>query len=228
VQTILKTVLKTVLIATLSLTLTESSAMAMPASTTSVPLGSILEGLRAREIFDSTSTGATIYDGDLLETQEGESLRVRLGKSQIQLNQSTAAQVHAVSGGYSANLIRGSVIVSSPRGQSFALFANAATIRFTGTQDTVAEVTLVNYGRLQLTTQAGAIQVFHEGGVKTIEAGESLLIVPSAEESAHPGPGATPKQQSVGSHGAGYFWAVAAPVAAAIIIWRLLESPSRP
>jgi len=223
-----QTILKTILIATLSLTLTESSAMAMPASTTSVPLGSILEGLRAGEIFDSTPTGATIYDGDLLETQEGESLRVRLGKSQIQLNQSTAAQVHAVSDGYSANLIRGSVIVSSPRGQSFALFANAATIRFTGTQDTVAEVTLVNYGRLQLTTQAGAIQVFYEGNVKTVEAGKSLLIVPSAEESAYPAPGASPRQQPGGRHGAVYFWALAGSVTAAIIIWRVLESPSRP
>ena len=173
----MQTLLKTAVIAALSIMLIDVPAMAMPESAAHAPLGSILEAQRAHEIFDSTFSGATIYDGDLLETQEHEALRARLGKSQIYLQQDTTAQVHALPNGYLASLLRGSVIVSSSAGQTFELFANGATIRAVGLHVTVARVTRVSASELLLTSNLGAIQVSYEGDVKTIEAGNSYRMI---------------------------------------------------
>ena len=203
-------------------------AMAMPESAAPAPLGSILEAQRAHEIFDSTFSGATIYDGDLLETQEHEALRARLGKSQIYLQQDTTAQVHALPNGYLASLLRGSVIASSSEGQTFELFANGATIRAVGLHVTVARVTRISASELLLTSNLGAIQVSYEGDVKTIEAGNSFRMLMEPEGLAQPSPEPGGKSSPARPKGAVYFWTVAGAVAAGIIIWRLLVSPSHP
>jgi hypothetical protein len=189
----------------------------------SMPLGSILQAERARTGVDTTSGGATIYDGDRLETPEDGILRVRLGKSQMDLQQSTTAEVHGLPNGYIASLFRGTVIASSPKGQTFELLANGARIRPVGTQETVAEVTWVNSNELRLTSKLGAIQVFYDGEVKTIESGNSYRMEIPSEDPSPPGPA---WQRS--HKGAKYFLIVAASVGTAIGIWRALESPCGP
>src|ERR1700687_4581380 len=115
----------------------------MPANPASAPLGFVLQAERAHAGADLISGGATIYDGDRLETQEDGTLRARLAKSQMYLRPSTLAEVHGLSNGYSASLFRGTVIASSPEGQTFQLLANGATIRPVGSQATVAQGTWV-------------------------------------------------------------------------------------
>jgi ferric-dicitrate binding protein FerR (iron transport regulator) len=169
------------------------------------------------------SGGATIYDGDRLETQEDGILRVRLGKSQMELRPSTTVEVHRLPNGFVTSLFRGTVAVSSPEGQTFELLANGARIRLVGTQETVAQVTWVNSNELRLTSKLGAIQVLYEGDVKTIESGNSYGMEIPSEDPRPPGP-ARPRSHK----GVKYFLIVAAPVGTAIGIWRALESPSCP
>jgi hypothetical protein len=213
--------IKSVLIAVLSFTLLEIPATGVPANPASIPLGLVLQAERTRTGVDATSGGATIYDGDRLETQEDGILRVRLGKSQMDLQPSTSAEVHRAPNGYVARLFRGTVVASSPAGQTFELLANGATIRPAGMHATVAKVTWVNSDELVLTSSLGAIQVLYEGDVRTIEAGSSVRMI-QTEPSSPPG---SPGQ---GRKGAKYFWIVAGSVATAIGIWRALESPSCP
>jgi hypothetical protein len=92
------------LVAVLSLVLIGIPATAVPANPASVPLGSVMQAERAHLGADVTSGGATIYDGDRLETQEDGTMRARLGGSQMYLRPSTVADVHGLSNGYSASL----------------------------------------------------------------------------------------------------------------------------
>jgi len=214
---------KSVLVAVLSFTLLEMPATGVPANPASIPLGSVLQAERTRTGIDTTSVGATIYDGDRLETQEDGILRVRLGKSRMDLQQSTTVEVHGLASGYAASLFRGTVIASSPEGQTFELLVNGARIHPVGAQETVARVTWVNSHELLLASNRGAIQVLYKGDVKTIEAGNSVGMEMQPEVPGLPGSPAPPRQ-----NGAKYFWIVAASVGTAIVIWRALESPSSP
>jgi hypothetical protein len=214
---------KSVLGLVLSFILFEIPATSMPANPASVPLGSVLQAEHARTGVDTTSGGATIYDGDRLETQEDGTLRVLLGKSRMDLQPSTAAEVHGLPNGYMASLFRGTVIASSPSGQTFQLLANGASIRPLGRHETAVQLTWVNSNELLLTCSLGAIQVSYEGDIKTIEAGNSVRMEMQTEVSDPPGFPGQPNPKR-----AKYFWMVAGSIGAAIGIWRALESPSCP
>jgi hypothetical protein len=219
------------LIAILGVTLTGIPTMAMPANPASAPLGWVLQAERAHVGPDLTSGGATIYDGDRLETQEDGTLRARLRNSQMYLRPSTIAEVHGLSNGYSARLLRGAVIVASPEGQTFHLLANGATIRPLGMKATVAQITWVNANELLLTSDVGAIEVSFEGDVKTIEAGNSYRMEIQPEGSGPQGTGGGPGNSGpthAGRNHAAYFWIAAAAVGSGIGVWRALVSSSNP
>lgn len=218
----MRTLLKSSVLAVLSIMLVGIPIMAMPANPPSAPLGSVMQADRAHQGVDLTSGGATIYDGDRLETQDDGTLRARLGKSQLYMQQSTLAEVHGLSNGYSANLLHGTVIASSPEGQTFQLLANGATVRPASAHATVARVTWVNANELLLTSNLGAIQVTYEGDVKTIEPGNSVRMEIKTEDAAGPGPQGAPSHG--GRNHAIYFWVAAAAVATGVGIWRVMVS----
>jgi len=96
----------------------------------------------------------------------------------------TVAEVHSLSNGYSANLLHGTVIASSPEGQTFQLVANGATVRPASAHATVARITWVSANELLLSSNLGAIQVTYEGDVKTIEPGSSVRMEIKTEEAS--------------------------------------------
>jgi hypothetical protein len=215
-----------ILVGVLSVSLIGIPAMATPANPASAPLGWVLQADRAHVGADLMSGGATIYDGDRLETQEDGTLRARLGNSQMYLRQNTLTEVHGLSNGFSASLLRGTVIVSTPEGQTFQVLADGATIRPVGTRATVAQVTWVNGYELLLTSTVGAIQVSLDGSdVKTIEAGNSfrMEIQPeAASPDQNNGSGTRPG----GRNRAIFFWIAVASVATGVGVWRALISSS--
>ena len=218
----MRTFWKSSLLVVLSAMLVGIPVMASPATPPSAPLGSVMQADRARQGVDLTSGGSTIYDGDRLETQEDGTLRVLLGKSQLFMQQSTGTEVHGLANGYSASLLHGTVIASSPEGQTFQLLANGATIRPASSRATVARVTMLNGNELLLTSSLGAIQVTYEGDIKTIEAGNSVRMEIKSEDTTGPGPQGSPTHG--GRNRAIYFWITAAAIATGVGIWRVMVS----
>jgi hypothetical protein len=217
----LRTLGMSVLVVVLSVSLLGIPVMATPANPASAPLGWVLQADRAHVGADLTAGGATIYDGDRLETQEDGTLRARLGNSQMYLRQNTLAEVHGRSNGYSATLLRGTVVASAPEGQSFQVLADDATIRSMGTRATVAQVTRVSANELLLTSNVGAIQVSLDGNdVKTIEAGNSFRMEIKPEASAPIPDGNGSGTQPGGRNRAIFFWIALASVAAGVGVWR--------
>src|SRR5450631_2261914 len=93
----------------------------------SASIGMVLQAERSTVGIDATSSGATIYDGETLDTDASGSLRAQLGGSQMYLRSNTTAQVRKLVNGYSANLSRGTMVVSIGEGQMFQLLADGAT-----------------------------------------------------------------------------------------------------
>jgi hypothetical protein len=209
-------------------------AMAMPTDPASAPLGVVLQADRAHVGADITFGGMTIYEGDRLETLDDGTLRARLGGSQLYLRPSTSAEVHGLSNGFSASLMHGTVVVSSPEGQTFQLLANGATIRPVGTQATVVQVSWINANELLLTSKGGAIEVSMEGEVKTIEPGNSYRMAIQPEDSGPQGKGGHPPEETgpapAGRRRRVVFFIIVGGVAAAtgVGVWRALVSPGAP
>ena len=222
----MRTFLTAFLIATLSVVLIEAPVMAAPASSPSAPLGVVLAADNAHVGAGVTTSGATIYDGDRLETPANSTLRVRLGSGQMVLRQGTIAGVHAFPNGFAANLEVGTVMLSSAEGQTFQLVANGATVRPANELPTSGQVAMLSPTELVLTSTRGTLQVTMGDEVKTVEAGSSYRLEVETED-----PGPNPNPQSPHPTARNRFLWIAIPAVAAVtgvVIWRALVSPAAP
>jgi hypothetical protein len=216
----------TVLIVSLSFVLIAAPVLAAPTSSPSAPLGVVVAAENANVGAGVTTSGATIYDGDRLQTPANSTLRVRFGSGQMVLRQNTIADVHALSNGFSANLDSGTVIVSSAEGQTFQVIADGATIRPLNAQPTSGQVSMISPTELVLTGTRGTLEIAMGDEVKTLEAGSSYRLEVESED---PGPG--PNPQAPHATARNHFLWIAIPVVAVatgIVVWRALVSPSKP
>ncbi len=221
------------LVVALGVALIGIPAMAIPPNPASAPLGVVLQADGAQVGADITSGGATIYDGDRLETDRQGTLRVRLGGPQMYLHPGTAADVHFLSKGFSANLMHGTVVISSAAGDAFELLADGATIRPLGTQPTIAQVTWVDADELLLTSNRGAIEVSIDGEVKTIEAGNSYRMEIQTDDSGsqdkgNQGSGQPPVHTGHRRRRAIFLWIATLSTLTSVGIWRATVSPDAP
>ena len=215
------------LIIFLSAALAGAPLMAAPANPASAPLGVVLQADGAKVGADATSGGATIYDGDRLQTQGGGTMRATLGGPQLYLRSGTSTQVHGLPNGFSADLTEGTVVISSTQGQTFQLLADGATIRPVGTQPVVAQVTRISASVLQLSSNRGALEVTMGDEVKTVEAGCSYRMEIAPDASSDPGPQGNGPYHTARNH---FIWIaiIGVSAAAGVGVWRALVSPSAP
>ena len=219
----MRTLVRTAITVILSASLAGVPAIASPAAAVSSPLGVVLQADRAQVGADITAGGATIYDGDLLETAVEGNLRARLSKSQMFLRPNSSAKVHGLSNGFSADLTAGTVVLSSAEGETFRLLADGATIRPAGSQPTVAQITRVSDKELLLTSNRGPVEISMGDEVKTIEAGTSYRMEIDNSDPGPQGQGQGPYHPARNRFA--LFVILAVGVATGIGIWRVLVSP---
>lgn len=190
----------------------------------------VILAAKSANIGDGAATvGATVFDGDLLQTDRDGMLRVRFGSSQAALIGGSAALVHQSPEGFSANLMQGELILSSDQGQKFSLLADGATIQPGTSAPTVAQVTWVSSKELLVMSRKGALQVSMGDESKTIADGASyrMVIDPPAAAASKPAPGATPQNtQTSGKNKFILVVIVAAAAAIAVGVVLAVESPS--
>lgn len=168
-----------------------SVLLATPPDAHATALGVITQAQRANVDNNSATTGSTIFDGDLLSTERDGSLRVRVGSSQAYLFASGEAVLHQSADGFSANLSRGGLVLSSEPGQTFYLLADGATIQPSSSRPTVAQVTWVSPTELVVISRKGALQIQMGGETQTIADGASYeMVIDPAAASAASMPGA--------------------------------------
>lgn len=225
----MRTFITAVLIGALGIMLIEAPVMAAPASSPSAPLGVVVAAENSNMGAGVTTSGATIYDGDLLKTQTNSTLRVRLGSGQMVLRQNTTANVHAFPNGFSADLNEGTVIVSSPVGQTFQLIADGVTIRPLNSEATSGQISVISSTELVLTGTRGTLEVSMGDEIKTVEAGNSYRLEVETED-AGPGPAGAGQSPHPTARRRRFLWFFipAMGVVTSIIIWRALVSPTAP
>jgi hypothetical protein len=208
--------------------------MAAPAAATVPPLGVVLQAQRAHVDNNAAASGATVFDGDLLQTEHEGMLQVRFGLSQAYFLPGSSAIVHQSPDGFAANLNSGAVVLSSGKGEMFHLLANGATIQPAEVQPTVAQVTWVGPKELLLRSRKGALQVSLGDEVKTIPEGTSyrMVIDPGAAAAAGqgsgPGPQGNGNTQATGKNRFLFFVIGGAAVATGVGVALAIESPSTP
>jgi len=210
--------------------LAQSPALLAAPPAASVPaLGVITQAQRANVGNGAATTGSTIFDGDLLQTEKDGSLRVRVGSAQAYLFNKGEAVLHQSAAGFSANLTHGGLVLSSGQGQSFQLLADGATVQPSTSQPTVAQVTWVSPKELEVVSRKGALEVSMDGETQTVADGASyrMIIDPVAASAGAADPAANP-QGTVTSGRNKFIFILLGAAAAAVTVGVILavESPS--
>ena len=223
----MRTLLNTSFAVILGAALLGAPAMAAPANPASAPLGVVVQAEKAQVGADTTAGGATIYDGDLLQTDWGGLLRANFSGPQIYLRARSSAQVHGMPNGFSADLTSGTVDVSSKGNQTFEVLADGASIRPSGTDPVVAQVTRVGSNELLISSTRGVLKVTMGDEVKTVESGGSYRMDVEADPSSSSDPGPQGPYHTARNR---FIWIAIAGVSAAtaVGVWRALVSPSNP
>lgn len=186
--------LRTVLVAALVGALLGSPVLAAPVNA----LGVVTRAQGAQLDHADAAMGATVYPGDSLVTNQGGTLCLRLGTSQIYLLASTTATLSDSSTGASVRLDRGTAGFSSVGG-AVELRTPLATIRSNPAQRAHGQVTIVGPGELVVSSYQGSFEVEFEGETHTIAEGMAyrILAEPGTNDSSMPGPqaGTIPMQK---------------------------------
>jgi hypothetical protein len=187
----MRSVLSTTLSALLVFGLTPVAAKAAPVA---APLGVVVIAEQAKVADSDAVKGSSVFEGDRMATGETGQLQVRFGATQTRLFPGSLAVVSQTSGGgLNADLLSGTVSMSSAAGQEFSLTSNQAMVRPASGQTVIAQVTRVSPRELLLSSRKGALEVTFDGEVTTIAEGSTYrMVVDPAEPEGPQGTGAQP------------------------------------
>jgi hypothetical protein len=174
----------------------------------------------------AASEGATIYEGDRIETEENGSLSLRAGTVQLSLSANSLVVMKHDESGLTPTLERGSVVF---RTESGGLRLNAAdvAVRPQSPAPTLGQMTLETCA-VVVTSNVQALEVTAGPETKIVEEGKSyrvLLVDGACSANSHRSPLATGKSRFLVLTliGAGATLAAIIP-----LIHKALESPDHP
>lgn len=217
-----------------------TNVKAMPKSLASASIGIVMEISHGRIGLGTAPEGTAIYDGDLLETQSDMTLQARVHRSQILLQSSSSVEIRRLSNGFSADLLHGTLAVSSAEGETFQVRADEAIISPIGIGPTAAQITRVSANAILLGSSRGRIEVSIEGEVTKLDPGTFYRMEIQPGESGpqdNPKPGT--EHGDSGDHGphgphattrnrAIFIIVPALGAVTGVVIWRALVSPTTP
>jgi len=189
----------------------------------SQPLGVVLQADRAHVGAGEAQSGASVFAGDILSTDQTGTLRARLGAAQVALLPNTTTAMGLTAAGTSAVLERGTLIFSSAAVNAIEVRASEARIR-PKTSQALAQVTLVGPLEFLVTSQKGELEVIIGSEVHTVAEATSyrVLVDASAAEVSSPRPAAAGRSRFL------LIALIMIGAGTAYGIWRAVSSPDRP
>jgi len=174
----MRSLLRQTLAALLAFGLMPAAAKAAPVA---VPLGVVVIADQAKVADSAAVKGSSVFEGDRLTTGENGQLQVRFGATQARFFPGSLAVVNQSTGGVNADLLDGTVSMSSTAGQAFSLTANKAVVRPGSAQAVIAQITRVSPNELLLISRKGSLEVNFDGDVTTIPEGSTyrMLVDPA-------------------------------------------------
>jgi hypothetical protein len=185
-EVIVRDILRTSLIGLLTACLIQIPAWGSPSRS----LGIVVQSHHGRLGATDALSGATIFAGDVAETDAAGSLRLSLGKSQLYLPASSALKLEDPAGGVIATILRGTVNFASTASDTIAIRALDAVIRPATTKPTHGQVTVLDPNSLLVTSYLGPLAIEFDGELYAVNPGTTYRVLLSADPQEPQGEGA--------------------------------------
>jgi hypothetical protein len=159
-------------------------------------LGVVTQSLGGHLGTAAASEGATIYEGDRIETDESGALSLRAGTVQLSLSANSRVVMKHDESGLAPTLERGSVVFRAESG-GLRLSASDVVVRPQSSAPTLGQMTLETCA-VVVTSNLQALEVTAGPETKIVEEGKSyrvLLVDGSCSANSHRSPLATGKNR---------------------------------
>jgi len=155
----------------------EIAAQTIPAE--NAPLGMVAKTLSAHIGSSDSAEGETIFSGDLLSTDAGGVLVVRVGNLSLELQGGSAAHIFRANYGVVVALSRGSVAYNKPSGQPNVVIV-ASDVRITPVVSTASSgrVSVDDPCNLLIHSQRGQVYVQVGSASQLVEQGKAFRVRP--------------------------------------------------
>jgi hypothetical protein len=118
----------------------------------------------------NVSSGASIFSGDLLQTDEEGQIQIQVGRTKLVLQQSSALRLFRAGGHAVVELDRGAINYATPGvGEELVIFALDVRLVPTRGTATAGQVTVVSRCEVHATSQTGTVEVTSGKETKTVE-----------------------------------------------------------
>ena len=205
---------------------------------TNKPLGFVVQAQSALLANAIVSVGTTVYPGDMVTTDEGGTLRLKFGTTQLYLLSSSAATFSQKGDIIRATVSRGTVGLSSTDTGNVELEVPEGILRAANGQPTYGQVTISGPQEVVISAYRGALILDNEGELHTIPAGKTYRVTMELELAAQPASPGGASQDKARDNGViptrrrrlAFDLLLAGGVAVgSYFIWRVVtESPSQP
>jgi hypothetical protein len=186
-------ILKSFLIAILSVGLINVPSFAANENA----LGLVTQATEAHLGPATVAIGTTVYPGDTLATDEGGTVRLKVGGSQFYLLSSSSATLSANSTIVNAAVARGTVGFSSNGTDQLALEIPEGIVRAANGQPAYGQVRMIGPREVIVSAYRGTLVLDNDGELHEIPAGKSYRVTmdlaPAAEAQAPAGVGGNNK-----------------------------------
>jgi len=155
------------------------------------PLAVVLTADHAKLDNASATIGADVFSGDALVTENGGSLRLTVGPSQVYLLAASSATLEPHESGVQAQIHVGTMGFSTSSPDQLEVKTPLGVIRGADTKAIFGQVVVVSANKMRVTSYQGTLLVADAfGGEKTIPAGETYeaTLDPNAKPDDNPPP----------------------------------------
>jgi hypothetical protein len=164
------------------------------------PLGLITQAQAAHLGNAAVVIGTSVYTGDTLTTDEGGTVRMRVGGSQFYLLASSSATLSANSSAVNASVDRGTVGFSSNGVDQLALEIPEGILRAANAKPAYGQVTILSPLEVIISAYRGTLVLDNDGELHEIPEGKSYRVTMDLEPASEPqqaagvgGPDVNPK-----------------------------------
>jgi hypothetical protein len=140
------------------------------------PLGLVIQAQFAHLDSAKAVIGTTVYPGDALDTQDGGTLRLKVGLSQVYLLSSSAAKFVPNAEGAHVNVIGGTVGIFSINPDQIELETPLGIVRAAKGASAYGQVHIVSPQEMIVSAYRGNLVIDHDGEERTVEAGKSYDV----------------------------------------------------
>lgn len=153
---------------------------------TAKPLGFVVQAREALLDNSNLAVGTTVYPGDMVQTDEGGTLRLKFGASQLYLLSSSAATLSEKGNIIRAKVGRGTVGFSASAGSDVEIEIPQGILRSANGQPAYGQVTITSPQEVIIAAYAGALVLDNDGELHTIPAGRTYRVTMDLEPAAQP------------------------------------------